>query len=79
LSMTVRLRYTRNEKTSCRPNREAAAVTRSGGSSSRRAQRPAHERLSGDLALYGCSCGYVFKATVSTSVGCPHCGQTQAW
>ncbi len=32
-----------------------------------------------DQALYTCECGFVFKAAVSTSVGCPHCGGTQAW
>jgi hypothetical protein len=32
-----------------------------------------------DAALYNCSCGYVFKAAVTTSVGCPHCGTPQAW
>ena len=32
-----------------------------------------------DQALYTCGCGYVFEAPVSTSVGCPHCGDTQAW
>jgi hypothetical protein len=32
-----------------------------------------------DLALYSCRCGFVFEASVSTSVGCPHCGNTQAW
>jgi hypothetical protein len=32
-----------------------------------------------DEALYSCSCGYAFKAPVSTSVGCPHCGTSQAW
>jgi hypothetical protein len=32
-----------------------------------------------DQALYSCSCGYAFKAEVSTSVGCPHCGTHQAW
>jgi hypothetical protein len=32
-----------------------------------------------DQALYSCSCGFVFEAAVSTSVGCPHCGGTQAW
>jgi hypothetical protein len=36
-------------------------------------------RLSNDRALYNCQCGYVFEAPVSTSVGCPHCGCTQAW
>jgi hypothetical protein len=40
------------------------------------------ERDSGgpqDRAAYSCSCGYVFEAPVSTTVGCPHCGHTQAW
>jgi hypothetical protein len=32
-----------------------------------------------DRALYSCSCGFVFDEQVSTSVQCPHCGQTQAW
>jgi len=32
-----------------------------------------------DMAQYTCSCGYVFKAAVSTSVTCPHCGAGQAW
>ena len=32
-----------------------------------------------DQALYACECGYAFTAEVSTSVGCPHCGQAQAW
>jgi rubrerythrin len=41
-----------------------------------RAQRtPAPE----DQALYRCQCGYAFKADVTTSVGCPHCGTDQAW
>ena len=32
-----------------------------------------------DQALYRCECGYAFKADVTTSVGCPHCGTNQAW
>jgi hypothetical protein len=32
-----------------------------------------------DAALYNCECGYIFKAAVTTSVGCPHCGCSQAW
>lgn len=54
--------------------------------SRRPAARPAPQRernkranLSQDAALYSCSCGYVFKAPVTTSVGCPHCGNAQAW
>jgi hypothetical protein len=32
-----------------------------------------------DRALYNCHCGFIFEAAVSTSVGCPHCGDGQAW
>lgn len=32
-----------------------------------------------DAAMYSCDCGFVFKALVSTSVDCPHCGGSQAW
>lgn len=32
-----------------------------------------------DEASYTCACGYVFAASVSTSVCCPHCGVRQAW
>ena len=32
-----------------------------------------------DRALYECGCGHAFKADVSTSVGCPRCGTSQAW
>jgi hypothetical protein len=42
----------------------------------------AREREAGgpeDRACYRCSCGYVFEASVSTTVGCPHCGDAQAW
>lgn len=42
----------------------------------------ARERFAGgpeDRAAYGCACGYVFEAPVSTTVGCPRCGGTQAW
>ena len=32
-----------------------------------------------DQALYSCMCGFAFKAKVTTSVDCPHCGTEQAW
>lgn len=32
-----------------------------------------------DHALYSCACGYVFDAAVTTTVACPHCGDSQAW
>jgi hypothetical protein len=44
-----------------------------------RSARPSGEPLSGDCALYTCQCGLAFEAPVSTSVGCPNCGDTQAW
>lgn len=43
---------------------------------------PQHRREAGiseDHALYTCECGFVFRALVSTSVDCPHCGSSQAW
>ena len=32
-----------------------------------------------DRALYRCGCGTAFRADVSASVSCPHCGGDQAW
>ena len=32
-----------------------------------------------DRALYVCSCGCAFEASVTASVHCPHCGGEQAW
>lgn len=32
-----------------------------------------------DHATYGCACGLVFAAAVSTTVMCPNCGAGQAW
>lgn len=32
-----------------------------------------------DLGYYHCGCGFAFKAEVTTTVGCPHCGTSQAW
>ena len=43
------------------------------------AERNKRANVSQDAALYSCACGYVFKAAVTTSVGCPHCGTAQAW
>jgi hypothetical protein len=65
-----RLRH--RERHSSRPTRARAAVL----------QTLARARRSGgpeDQALYECGCGHAFKAAVSTSVGCPHCGTSQAW
>ncbi len=42
----------------------------------------ARVRLAGgpiDNASYTCACGFVFAASVSTTVRCPHCGADQAW
>jgi len=32
-----------------------------------------------DRALYRCACGCLFEASVSATVGCPDCGDAQAW
>jgi hypothetical protein len=57
----------------------AESATTAGGHA---AHAPGRRRELGpvqDQALYSCQCGFVFKAAVSTSVGCPNCGGTQAW
>ncbi len=42
-------------------------------------ERNQRANINQDAALYSCSCGYIFKAAVTTNVGCPHCGSAQAW
>lgn len=49
------------------------------GDTTRAARRPRRLDVPQDKATYACRCGYVFEAPVSTSVGCPHCGDSQAW
>ncbi|HEU4702187.1 MAG TPA: hypothetical protein VFS37_06850 [Conexibacter sp.] len=78
LLMTVR---TRPHRSRTRPRIGRRAESRT----VRPEQQPApqaRERAAGgpeDRAAYRCSCGYAFEAPVSTTVGCPHCGDTQAW
>jgi hypothetical protein len=45
------------------------------GGGAQRRREPATE----DQAMYSCECGFIFQAAVSTSVGCPYCGGSQAW
>ena len=86
--MTVLVRPKRVE--SIRRRRETSERRVAARSTPAGAAAPVHEhwsgdhrwngqRLANDRALYTCQCGYVFEAPVSTSVGCPHCGGTQAW
>ena len=84
--MTVR---TRPQRSSTRPRigrragRRASAVEAASVPPQPQSSSPqARERAAGgpqDHAAYRCSCGYVFEAPVSTTVGCPHCGGAQAW
>ena len=89
--MQVQLRQKRSERRTRRHRHEGVRPAVAGAapaegqarldesSAVARLKRPAHEALSGDAALYTCQCGFQFEATVSTSVGCPHCGGAQAW
>lgn len=85
--MTVR---TRRHRLTARPRLGRRAGTLIGvldlprsQTDAEQAQAPeARERAAGgpeDRAAYTCSCGFAFEAPVSTTVGCPHCGGTQAW
>ena len=58
------------------PTRSSRRGDRSASNARQRAQRAGGPQ---DRALYTCGCGFAFTASVSTSVGCPHCGTGQAW
>ena len=68
--MQLTRQQTRSRRRPTRRTRPTAAPAR---------ERNQRANVSQDAALYTCSCGYVFKAAVTTSVGCPHCGTAQAW
>jgi hypothetical protein len=60
----------------------AAACAQDPATSAGRDSALARVRSAGgpiDNACYTCSCGFVFAASVSTTVSCPHCGAGQAW
>jgi hypothetical protein len=63
--------------------RDVSAVSaKSAGSSTAGSLIVQRARLAGgpvDHASYTCACGFVFAASVSTTVACPHCGAAQAW
>ena len=62
-----------------RPRRRRGGKRRAQAGVNPGRERNQRANVSEDAALYSCSCGYVFKAAVTTSVGCPHCGSAQAW
>jgi hypothetical protein len=63
---TPKLRLRGRDRHRVRPRQTAAARTQRAGGPQ-------------DAALYTCHCGYMFTAAVTTTVGCPHCGDEQAW
>jgi hypothetical protein len=87
MQLTTRLPKRRGSSRPPRPVRPAAPAPASieadieAESPSRAARTHAARRGGGseDRALYSCICGFAFKASVTTSVGCPHCGTEQAW
>ncbi|HEY2282229.1 MAG TPA: hypothetical protein VGH60_01615 [Solirubrobacteraceae bacterium] len=65
-----------------RADRTSTAKLHLAAPPSRQDATVARVRLAGgpiDNASYTCSCGFVFAASVSTTVRCPHCGADQAW
>jgi hypothetical protein len=82
--MSVLARNKKDDKGLVRRRRHAPAPLVAPAPTARRLDdaAPGRRRMHGptqDMATYHCHCGYVFEATVSTSVGCPHCGTGQAW
>ncbi len=89
MTVQVRLKRARTPRSRERQGRPDYAAGRASAAEARgtaagleapkAAPRRRHGGPSQDRALYSCQCGFVFDALVSTSVGCPHCGDTQAW
>ena len=84
--MTVKARLNRRNTGVHRPRRDwrpvRAMMSREGAAEPAARSEMARIHEGGppqDQAVYTCQCGYVFEATVSTSVDCPHCGSAQAW
>jgi hypothetical protein len=82
--MRARLPHTLAERRHARRHRARAATPAFLPAPPPRACDPAVARVREaggpvDQASYTCDCGYLFRATVSTSVTCPHCGSGQAW
>jgi len=89
--MRPSLLHLRDDPRHSRPRRRGARAR--GSSQAERGQAPRAERAAGDPAVqrarqaggpvdhasYSCQCGYLFRAEVSTTVTCPHCGAGQAW
>ena len=61
------------------PRRRASREARATSHGQPGRERNQRANVNQDAALYSCACGYVFKAAVTTAVGCPHCGCAQAW
>jgi hypothetical protein len=78
---SLRTRPRRTARPEARPERDRRARTTSASPVNDAAEVARHRRAGGpeDIALYSCACGYAFQATVTASVGCPHCGADQAW
>jgi hypothetical protein len=70
---------TMNRRTAANRRRPALLTRRARHAAAGARERNQRANVSQDAALYSCACGFVFKAAVTTSVGCPHCGTDQAW
>jgi hypothetical protein len=80
--MTMRLRPQTLERVRSRPVRRGPSPARPAApppAPDTPLTRAKREGGPQDNALYSCGCGYVFEASVSATVGCPHCGTEQAW
>jgi len=78
---SLRTRPRRTARPEARPEHERRARVAPSAHADDSAEVARHRRAGGpeDIALYSCACGYAFEATVTASVGCPHCGADQAW
>jgi hypothetical protein len=79
MQLTTRLPKRRTPRAGRRPRPAARPVAPTESSESPEVRAARRGGGPEDRALYACMCGFAFKAAVTTSVGCPHCGTEQAW
>jgi hypothetical protein len=72
--LTRRRRTRDSSPSAARPPRQPTPPAATGATTAEASSGPAQ-----DSAVYNCHCGMVFEAAVSTTIACPHCGDSQGW
>jgi rubrerythrin len=79
MQLTQRIPFRTERTRRERPDRHRHHRAEPASAASRSTRDQARVGAPEDRATYNCECGYIFKAEVTTTVGCPHCGTQLAW